>query len=58
MRLTYDKKGDAVYITLKGHGVGRTERIGPDIPVDYGADGEIDGLRQERVKAKKEEKSR
>lgn len=44
MKLTYDSEADAVYITLKGHGVDHTERIGPDIAVDYGPDGEIHGI--------------
>jgi len=44
MNLAYDKKADAVYITLKGHGVDHTERIGPDIAIDYGPDGEIHGI--------------
>jgi len=44
MRLTYDPEADAVYITLKGHGVDHTTRIGPDIAIDYGPDGEIHGI--------------
>jgi len=44
MKITYDKEADAIYITLKGHGVDHTERIGPDIAIDYGPDGEIHGI--------------
>ena len=44
MKITYDEKADAVYITLKGHGVDRTARVGPDIAIDYGPDGEISGI--------------
>jgi uncharacterized protein YuzE len=44
MKLTYDKKADAVYITLKGPKVDHTERIGPDIAIDYGPDGEVHGI--------------
>ena len=44
MKVAYDKEADAVYITLKGHGVDHTERIGPDIAIDYGPDGEIHGI--------------
>jgi uncharacterized protein YuzE len=44
MKLSYDKEADAVYITLKEHGVDHTERIGPDIAIDYGPDGEIHGI--------------
>lgn len=44
MKLSYDKEADAVYITLKGHGVDHTERVGPDMAIDYGPDGEIHGI--------------
>ena len=44
MKLAYDKEADAVYITLKGHGIDHTERIGPDIAIDYGPDREIHGI--------------
>lgn len=44
MRMTYDPEADAIYITLKGHGVDHTERVGPDIAIDYGPDGEIHGI--------------
>jgi len=44
MKLRYDKQADAVYITLKGQGVDHTVRIGPDIAIDYGPDGEIHGI--------------
>lgn len=44
MKVTYDPEADAVYITLKGHGVDYTVRIGPDIAIDYGPDGEIHGI--------------
>lgn len=44
MKLSYDPEADAVYITLKGHGVDHTVRIGPDIAIDYGPDGEIHGI--------------
>ena len=58
MKLAYDKEADAVYITLKGHGVDHTERIGPDIAIDYGPDGEIHGIEllsvRERLNLKEE----
>ena len=38
------KEADAVYITLKGHGVDHTVRVGADIAIDYGPDGEIHGI--------------
>lgn len=41
MKLTYDPRADAVYITLKGYGVDHTVRVGPDIALDFGLDGEI-----------------
>ncbi|MBI4232503.1 DUF2283 domain-containing protein [Candidatus Peregrinibacteria bacterium] len=44
MRVKYDPDVDALYITLKGHGVEHTMRIGPDIALDYGPDGEIHGI--------------
>ena len=44
MKLTYDKDADALYITVKGHGVHHTSRVGPDIAIDYGIDGEIHGI--------------
>ncbi|MBI4723088.1 MAG: DUF2283 domain-containing protein [Candidatus Stahlbacteria bacterium] len=44
MKVSYDSEADAVYITLKGHGVDHTARIGPDIAIDYGPDGEIHGI--------------
>jgi len=44
MKLTYDTEADAVYILLKGHGVDHTVRIGPDLAIDYGPDGEIHGI--------------
>ncbi len=44
MKLSYDSEANAVYITLKGHGVDHTVRIGPDIAIDYGPDGEIHGI--------------
>jgi uncharacterized protein YuzE len=44
MRLRYDPEADALYITLKGHGVDHTVRIGPDVAIDYGPDGEIHGI--------------
>jgi len=44
MKLRYDQKADAVYITLRGHGVDHTVRIGPDIAIDYGPDGEVHGI--------------
>lgn len=44
MKVSYDKRADAIYITLKGHGVDHTVRIGPDIAIDYGPDGEIHGI--------------
>lgn len=44
MKLTYDPEVDALYITFKGHGVDHTVRIGPDMAIDYGPDGEIHGI--------------
>jgi len=44
MKLSYDQKADALYITLKGHGVDHTVRVGPDLAVDYGPDGEVHGI--------------
>ena len=44
MEIKYDKEADAIYLKLKGHGVDHTVRIGPDIAVDYGPDGEIHGI--------------
>lgn len=44
MRKSYDKHADAIYFALKGHGVDHTVRIGPDIAIDYGPDGEIHGI--------------
>lgn len=44
MKISYDAEADAIYITLKGHGVDRTVRIGPDIAIDYGPDGEVHGI--------------
>ena len=44
MKVTYDSRADAVYITIKGHGVDHTVRVGPDIAIDYGSDGEIHGI--------------
>ena len=44
MKMCHDKHADAIYITLKGHGVDHTVRIGPDIAIDYGPDVEIHGI--------------
>jgi uncharacterized protein YuzE len=44
MRITYDPEADAMYITLKGHGVDHTVRVGADLAIDYGADGEVHGI--------------
>ena len=44
MKVAYDPDADAVYITLRGHGVDHTVRIGPDIALDYGPDGELHGI--------------
>jgi uncharacterized protein YuzE len=44
IKLTYDSESDALYIILKGHGVDHTVRVGPDLAVDYGPDGEIHGI--------------
>ena len=44
MRIAYDPEADALYITLKGHGVDHTVRIGPDLALDYGPDGELHGI--------------
>lgn len=44
MKISYDSKADAVYIVLKNHDVDHTVRVGPDVAIDYGADGEIRGI--------------
>ncbi len=44
MKVSYDSRADAVYITLKGHGIDHTMRLGPDLAIDYGPDGEIHGI--------------
>jgi len=44
VKVAYDPEADAVYITLKGHGVDHTVRVGPDLALDYGPDGEIHGI--------------
>lgn len=44
MKITYDAEADAVYITLKGHGVDHTVRVGPDLALDYSPDGELHGI--------------
>ena len=44
IKLKYDPESDALYIVLKGHGVDHTVRVGPDLAVDYGPDGEIHGI--------------
>jgi len=44
MKISYDPKADAVYLTLKGHGVDHTVRISADVAIDYGPDGEIHGI--------------
>lgn len=33
-----------MFITLKGNGIDHTVRVGPDVAVDYGRDGEIHGI--------------
>lgn len=44
MKLTYDPEANAVYLVLKGHGVDHTVRVGSDVAIDYGPDGEIHGI--------------
>ena len=44
MKIAYDPEADALYITLKGHGVDHTVRVGPDLALDYGPDGEVHGI--------------
>jgi len=44
MRIKYDSEADALYIHLKGHGVDHTVRVGPDLAIDYGPDGEVHGI--------------
>ncbi len=44
VKVSYDPEANAVYITLKGHGVARTECINSDIAIDYGPDGDIHGI--------------
>lgn len=44
MKIKYDPEADALYITLKGHGVDHTVRVGADMAIDYGPDGEVHGI--------------
>jgi len=44
VKIAYDPEADAVYITLKGEGVDHTVRVGPDLALDYGPDGELHGI--------------
>ncbi|OGQ06194.1 MAG: hypothetical protein A2W61_02450 [Deltaproteobacteria bacterium RIFCSPLOWO2_01_44_7] len=44
MRVSYDPEADAVYITLKGHGVAYSRLMSEDIAIDYGPDDEIHGI--------------
>lgn len=44
MKIKYDPEADALYITLKGHGVDHTVHIGPDMAIDYGPDGGVHGI--------------
>ena len=44
MKVSYDPKADAVYITLKGRRVAYTKKIGPDIAIDYSPNGEVHGI--------------
>ena len=44
IKISYDPQADALYIVLKGHGVDHTVRVGADLAIDYGPDGEIHGI--------------
>jgi len=44
MKIAYDPEADALYITLKGHGVDHTVPVGPGLAIDYGTDGEVHGI--------------
>jgi len=44
MKIKYDSEADALYIYLKGRGVDHTVRVGPDLAIDYGPDGEVHGI--------------
>jgi uncharacterized protein YuzE len=44
MKLSYDSEANAIYIPLKGHGVDHTVRVGPDIAIDYGPDGDVHAI--------------
>jgi len=44
VKVSYDPEADAIYITLKGHGVAHTKQIAPDIAIDYGPDDEVHGI--------------
>lgn len=44
MKLSYDPEADAIYITVKGHGVDHTLRVSADVAIDYGPDGEVHGV--------------
>jgi len=44
IKLSYDEKADALYIWFKGKEVAHTVRVGPDLAIDYGPDGEIHGI--------------
>jgi len=43
-KLSYDEKADALYIWFKSTEVAHTVRVGPDLAIDYGPDGEIHGI--------------
>jgi uncharacterized protein YuzE len=44
MKMTFDKKADAMYIYLKEEKVFRTEDITSDTIVDYDKDGDVVGI--------------
>ncbi len=44
MKVKHGPEVDAIYITLKGHGVDHTVRVGHDMAIDYGPDGEVHSI--------------
>jgi uncharacterized protein YuzE len=44
MKIACDAEVDALYITLKGHGVDHTVPVGPDLAIEYGPGGEVHGI--------------
>ncbi len=44
MKISYDKKVDAMYIQLKKGRYGRTKKVSDDILIDVGKNGDVLGL--------------